>query len=180
MPTAVDPAAVTRRTAFASLPWLCGAPAALASTGAATGARTDAGSANPARTTGSTAAWALEVRQHETRFARSMAERDLAAFTELIAADANFINGGQALRGRAAIVEHWKRHFVAATAPFSWAPESVEVLDTGLLAMTLGPVLSPERKLIANFYSVWRLEHAGVWRVVFDNGYSVPACPAPS
>lgn len=165
MPTAArrfpGPRSITRRIALGALPALCAAP----------------GDAAPVAERAELELWRDEVHQHEIRFARTMAERDLAAFSALIAEDANFINGGEPLRGRAAIVEFWKRHFVSPAAPFSWAPELVEVLDTGQLAMSLGPVLSPQAQLIARFYSVWRRQRSGVWQVVFDNGYAVPACP---
>ena len=40
----------------------------------------------------------------------------------LIAEDAVFINGGKPLRGKAAIVEHWRRFYSGPRAPFSWKP----------------------------------------------------------
>jgi ketosteroid isomerase-like protein len=125
------------------------------------------------------AAQTRQVREHEEAFARSMAERNFVAFGALIADDANFLNGGQALRGKPAILAYWKRFFESPAAPFSWAPEQVEMLTGGGLGMTVGPVKSPAGATFAMFYSVWREAASGRWLVVFDNGYSLPACPAP-
>ena len=114
-----------------------------------------------------------QVAAAETSFAESMARRDLAAFSALIADDAVFINGGQPLRGKAAIVEHWKRFFVEPAAPFSWRPEITEVGAEGNLGYTEGPVTSPAGAVFAKFFSTWQRRADGRWLVVFDNGYTV-------
>ena len=57
-----------------------------------------------------------------------------------------------------------------ADAPFSWRPEVVEVLDSGTLALTSGPVRDPTGKQTGTFNSIWRREPDGRWRVVFDKG----------
>jgi uncharacterized protein (TIGR02246 family) len=80
-----------------------------------------------------------QVRAAETAFARSMAERDLAAFTSFLAEDAVFV-GSSLLRGREAVAAGWKRFFEGPAAPFSWVPERVAVVATGTLALSTGPV----------------------------------------
>lgn len=110
------------------------------------------------------------VRAAETAFAASMARRDLAAFSAAIADDAVFINGGQPLRGKAQIVDFWKRFFDGPQAPFSWKPEDAEASLSGTLGYTRGPVSSPDGKVFAHFHSTWRRQSDGQWRVVFDNG----------
>lgn len=62
-----------------------------------------------------------------------------------------------------------------ADAPFSWELEEVEVLDSGSLAIRSGPVRDSKGALIATFTSIWRLEDAGKWRIIFDEGNR--ACP---
>jgi ketosteroid isomerase-like protein len=119
-----------------------------------------------------------QVTDAETAFAKSMADRDLNAFASFVAEDAVFLNGGKPLRGKAAIVEHWKRFYSGPNAPFSWRPDLVQVLPSGQLAQSTGPVYAPDGKLIAHFYSTWRLESPGVWKVVLDNGYDACNCPA--
>jgi ketosteroid isomerase-like protein len=49
----------------------------------------------------------------------------------------------------------------------------VEVSGSGTLAQTIGPVFNPDGRLVARFYSTWRREEDGAWRIVFDNGYDV-------
>ena len=122
---------------------------------------------------------AEQVRQTERAFARSMAERKLGAFADHVAPEAIFFGAKGPLRGRDAVVAAWNRFFDGPTAPFSWDPETVEVLDSGTLALTSGPVRDPDGKLIGTFNSIWRLEPSGKWLVVFDKGCPVCEPEAP-
>lgn len=106
----------------------------------------------------------------ERSFARAMAERDHVAFTAHLSRHAIFFNGAKVLRGRDAVAAGWKPYFDDPTAPFSWEPDSVQVLGDGQLALSSGPVRDPAGKLVARFNSIWRQEAPGVWRVVFDKG----------
>lgn len=114
---------------------------------------------------------AAQVRAAEGAFARSMAERDHAAFVAQLADEAIFFSERGVLRGKSAVAAAWKPYYEAPTAPFSWQPESVEVLDSGTLAHSSGPVFAPDGRRIATFNSIWRREADGFWRVVFDKGY---------
>jgi ketosteroid isomerase-like protein len=113
----------------------------------------------------------------ERAFARTMAERDHAAFARFVAGDTVFFSGPLPLRGRAAVVEGWKRFYEQPEAPFSWEPDQVEVLESGRLAHSSGPVRNPQGKVVARFNSVWRQESPGAWRVIFDRGE--PVCEKP-
>jgi len=113
-----------------------------------------------------------QVTETERSFARSMADRDHAAFTRHLSEQAVFFSGREPLRGKLAVAAAWKRFFDAKEAPFSWEPDQVEVTSDGLLAHSTGPVRDPAGKPIARFNSVWRLEAPGVWRIVFDRGES--------
>jgi ketosteroid isomerase-like protein len=112
----------------------------------------------------------------ERAFARSMAERNHAAFVALLAEETVFLGQREVLRGKAAVAAGWKRYFEGPDAPFSWSPDAVEVLDSGTLAFSSGPVLGPKGERVGTFNSVWRLERDGVWRIVFDKG--CPPCGA--
>src|SRR5688572_5129976 len=74
----------------------------------------------------------------ESSFAASMARRDLKAFAALLSPEAVFFSDTAALRGKEAVVEAWREFFVERKAPFSWRPETVEVLASGKLALTSG------------------------------------------
>jgi ketosteroid isomerase-like protein len=115
-----------------------------------------------------------QVMEVERAFAKSMADRDQGAFAEFISAEAVFFSGPTPLRGREQIVGWWARFFGTPAAPFSWEPSDVEVLDSGTLALSSGPVHDPAGALIGRFTSVWRMEAPGRWRIVFDKG--TPAC----
>jgi len=114
-----------------------------------------------------------QVRATERAFAKSMADRDLEAFTAHIADDAVFM-GGTTLRGRQAIADGWAPFFKDAQAPFSWEPETVVVLESGTLALSSGPVRNPAGEWAGTFNSVWRREPDGRWLIVLDKG--CPSC----
>ena len=116
-----------------------------------------------------------EVRDAERAFAKTMADRDHAAFATHVAEEAVFFNRKGPLKGRAAVAAAWKPLYEGKEAPFSWEPETVEVLPSGTLALTSGPVRDRAGALIGTFTSVWRLEPDGRWRVIFDKGCD--ACP---
>ena len=117
------------------------------------------------------------VRARETAFAKTMADRDHAAFASFVSEEALFFGSERVLRGRAAVAEGWKRYFEGAPAPFSWSPERVEVVDSGTLALSSGPVLDPAGLRVGTFTSTWRLEKDGAWRVVLDIGCPPCRCP---
>ena len=106
----------------------------------------------------------------ERAFARSMADRDVTAFANHVSSEAIFFDGAGVLRGKPEVMAAWSRFFQDKTAPFSWEPDRVEVLQSGTLALSTGLVRDPHGKVIGRFNSVWRREAAGVWRVVFDKG----------
>lgn len=118
-----------------------------------------------------------QVRETERAFARTMARRDHAAFVAFLSSEAVFFNGDQPVRGRAQVAALWKRFYEGSEPPFSWEPDKVEVLDSGTLALSSGPVRDKGGKLIATFTSIWRLETPGVWHIVFDKGNEV--CDPP-
>ena len=116
-----------------------------------------------------------ELRKTESAFAKTMADRDHAAFTSFLADETVFM-GRKTLRGKAAVADSWKRFYDGARAPFSWNPERVEVLDSGMLGMTSGPVYDENGQRTGTFNSVWRRDKDGRWRIVFDIG--CPPCGA--
>jgi ketosteroid isomerase-like protein len=119
---------------------------------------------------------AAEVRERERAFAKTMADRNLDAFASFLSKEAIFMGGAGALRGRDAVVGEWKKFYDGEKAPFSWEPETVEVVDSGGLALSRGPVFAPDGKRIGTFTSTWRKEADGRWMIVLDSG--CPPCPA--
>jgi hypothetical protein len=95
-----------------------------------------------------------EVERTERAFAKTMADRDAAAFASFLSEEAVFFSGEEALRGKAAVSAQWARFFTAPEAPFSWEPDRVEVLDSGTLALSTGPVRNARGKLIARFAAI--------------------------
>lgn len=113
---------------------------------------------------------AAEVEARERAFARTMADRDMEAFLTFVSPEAIFFGGSGAIRGRDAVAAAWAPFFQGPDAPFSWSPDVVEVLDSGTLALSSGPVLNPQGEQVGRFNSIWRKDPDGVWRVIFDRG----------
>ncbi len=118
-----------------------------------------------------------QVWASETAFARTMSERKLQAFGEFLADDAVFFDTGAVLRGKNEILQAWSKLFSDPEPPFSWEPDQVEVLASGTLALSTGPVRNSAGKIVARFNTIWRLEAPNRWKVVFDKGS--PPSPGP-
>ncbi len=118
-----------------------------------------------------------KVAETERAFAATMADRDHAAFVNFLSDEAVFFSGDSSLRGKQQVVDTWKAYFEEAQAPFSWEPQRVEVLDSGTLALSTGPVRNSSGELFAYFTSIWRLEANGEWKIIFDKGNR--ACDEP-
>jgi ketosteroid isomerase-like protein len=129
--------------------------------------------APPARAKEPTETLAAQVRAREIAFAKTMADRDHAAFGTFVSEEALFM-GRTPFRGREAVVAGWKPYFEGKEAPFSWTPERVEVVASGTLAISSGPVFDPAGQRVSTFNSTWRREQDGEWRVVIDIG--CPPC----
>jgi hypothetical protein len=50
------------------------------------------------------------------------------------------------------------------------ARADVEVLESGRLAISSGPVFDPSGQKVGRFNSIWRKDEDDTWRVVFDKG----------
>jgi ketosteroid isomerase-like protein len=120
-----------------------------------------------------------QVAATERAFAATMKARDLSAFTSFLADEAIFFSGQTPLRGRDAIVGAWRKYYEGERAPFSWAPEQVEVVESGTLAYSGGPVYDAAGKVIGRFNSIWRLEAPGRWKIVFDRSEAPPCACKP-
>jgi ketosteroid isomerase-like protein len=120
---------------------------------------------------------AAEVEATERAFAQTMAERDFEAFKSFLSEEAVFFSEPEPLRGKEAVAARWRGFFEGPEPPFSWEPSAVEVLPSGTLALSTGPVRDGEGRLIATFTSIWRRDESGGWSIVFDRGCDVCAEP---
>jgi ketosteroid isomerase-like protein len=130
-----------------------------------------------ARAAESTAELQTQVRETERAFAKTMADRDHAAFARFVSEEAVFFGSKSVMRGRKAVADAWQSLYEGPDAPFSWEPEQVEVLESGTLAISSGPVRDPQGKRTGTFTSVWRRERDGNWKIVLDKGCPPCACP---
>lgn len=135
----------------------------------------DTSTANAVSTDATNALVAQSTRQviaAEEAFAQTMADRDFKGFVTFLSQDAVFFSGTEVTRGPAAVAAKWETYFSGRQPPFSWTPDHVEVLASGDLALSTGPVFQ-NHKIVGRFNSIWRREAANTWRVVFDKGESV-------
>jgi ketosteroid isomerase-like protein len=120
-----------------------------------------------------------DVTETERAFARTMADRDFAAFKSFLSDEAVFFTGPTPLRGKERVAGGWQRFYEKPDAPFSWEPEQVQVLESGELALSTGPVRDANGKVVATFTSIWRREAPGQWRIIFDKGNDICDCAKP-
>lgn len=113
-----------------------------------------------------------DVMNTERAFAKSMTNRDLDAFRSFLAEDVVFLTDDGALRGRENVAAAWSAYFESDSAPFSWQPGRAEVLESGDLALSTGPVLDSDGVCIGTFTSIWRRTDDDSWKIVFDRGSS--------
>jgi ketosteroid isomerase-like protein len=117
-----------------------------------------------------------QVQETEKAFAKTMAQRDHPAFSTFLSEETVFFSGPGVLHGKQEVAQFWKRFYEKPNAPFSWEPKEVEVLASGTLAISSGPVYDATGKLVATFTSIWRLEAPNTWRIIFDKGNDVCDC----
>lgn len=115
-----------------------------------------------------------QVRRTEIAFAKTMADRDHTAFASFLAEEAIFVSSNRVLRGAKEVAAGWRRFYEGPQAPFSWEPGRVQVLDSGTLAFSSGPVRDKSGKRVGTFNSIWRREPGGNWKIVIDHG--CPPC----
>lgn len=112
-----------------------------------------------------------QVADTERAFAATMAARDHAGFVSFLSEETVFFMP-KATHGKAAVAAEWKKFYEGPKPPFSWEPDQVEVLASGTLAISSGPVTSPDGVVRSRFTSIWRLEN-GKWKIIFDKGNQV-------
>ena len=110
------------------------------------------------------------IAEVERAFAKTMADRDFAAFISFLSEEAVFLAGTTVRSGKQAVADRWKAYFEEDAPPFSWEPETVSVLESGNMAISTGPVWNAEGRRISTYTSIWRQEEPGVWRIIFDKG----------
>jgi ketosteroid isomerase-like protein len=137
-----------------------------------TAAQDQAVALNPDAAKAATAAAVQQVIATEQAFAKTMADRDFKAFVTFLSPDAVFFSGNAVRHGPAEVAVQWRPYYDGRKAPFSWAPDHVEVLASGKLALSTGPVYE-DGKVVGRFNSIWRLEPDNNWRIVFDKGEAV-------
>jgi ketosteroid isomerase-like protein len=97
------------------------------------------------------------VRSTELKLAKAMADRDFDAFVSHLSSDAVFFDDRKIQRGAAEVSAAWKPLINGSKAPFSWAPDHVEVLASGDLELKTRfarlRTLSPFGGLIERFDS---------------------------
>jgi ketosteroid isomerase-like protein len=113
-----------------------------------------------------------QVMAAEQAFAKTMSDRNFQSFVLFLSPEAVFFSGSQVYRGADAVAGAWQQYFVGSQPPFTWRPDHIEVLPSGKLALSTGPVYQ-NHTVVGRFNSIWRLEAPNTWRIVFDKGEAV-------
>jgi ketosteroid isomerase-like protein len=150
----------------------CAASPHARNSGAGGNTRSQSAALTPETANAETAAAVKQVIAVEQAFAKTMTSRDFKAFVTFLSPDAIFFSGRSVKHGAAEVAAQWQPYFEGKKAPFSWEPDHVEVLASGTLALSTGPVYE-DGKVVGRFNSIWRLEAGNVWRIVFDKGEAV-------
>ncbi len=116
-----------------------------------------------------------EVRQAEIGFAKAFVDRDQAKFFSYVPDDTTFLSARRTLRGKTEMMKIWSTFFKDPVAPFSWGPERVVVSADGKLGFSIGPIFGSDGKIGGSYFSTWRKEADGSWKVIFDG----PGMPGP-
>ncbi len=137
-----------------------------------------AGFASPARAHDPAAADGL-ARAERAFAAASVASGMKAAFLDALADDATLFRPGP-VNGKAFIAARPDGPFV-----LDWAPTRVAVAASGELGWSSGPWrlvprATPDRPTHGEFFSVWKRDPSGRWRVLIDHGIAYEESVAPS
>ncbi|MEO5560717.1 MAG: DUF4440 domain-containing protein [Dokdonella sp.] len=126
-----------------------------------------------------------EVWNRELSFSKTVEAHDATAFATHIHSGTVFGAGSPApVRGRAAVVEHWKEIIEGKKFSLRWHPGFVSIGGDPNIALSSGPAwtedLDPntkQRYSISKYTSTWIKDTDGQWRVLFD-GAGAPPKPA--
>lgn len=119
-----------------------------------------------------------QVREAELGFAEALARRDREAFAGYIAEDAVFFGGASTHSGPAEVLEGWSAYFDPEGPRLTWKPARIEgneprgpAVSTGPYTLTI-PAAGDDkaRTLEGTYFSVWRINDRGEWKVIFDTG----------
>ena len=114
----------------------------------------------------------------ERAFARAAIERDREAFVSFLTPGTVFATPHGNLRGPDAILEQWGAFFAPGGPSIKWEPDKVAVVEDGSVGMTSGPFWieastgddGGTTRFTGTFFSVWRREPGGDWKIVLDTG----------
>lgn len=126
----------------------------------------------------------IVVQCHEVAFSRSVEEQDIEAFRSFLDADVRFVSGSP-MRGPDAVIAGWISFFQPDGTKIRWWPDSIEIRNSGNLAMSQGPyemTINDEEGttyLAGRFMSVWQANEDGSWKIIFDTGTSAQPIEGP-
>ena len=117
--------------------------------------------------------WKQEIRETERAFAEMVHEKGLhAAFTAFAADDAVMLRNEELIIGKDAIDEFYRN---SHSTGLNWAPDHIDVAESGDLAYTYGHYTYTYRDNEGNehistgvFHTVWKRQADGSWKFVWD------------
>ncbi|MBI5070504.1 MAG: nuclear transport factor 2 family protein [Deltaproteobacteria bacterium] len=118
---------------------------------------------------------AAALRRADAAFARSVADRDEAAFRDFLEEEAVFVGGAGLLRGRDEVFARWRKFLEEGGPVLRWAPTGGDGAASGDMGWTVGSSRyegqDASGKQVAadgRYLTVWHRSGEAPWRVAFD------------
>ncbi len=76
--------------------------------------------------------------------------------------------------GKQSLIKYWADK--DETKNISWSPYKAEASKSGELGYTLGnwKLITKDTTLYGNYYTIWKKQNDGTWKLVVDGGNSTP------
>ncbi len=123
----------------------------------------------------------------DTDFATATAEKGLEGFGSFLADDAATLRADQpVISGRDAFLAAWTSLLTNHALSIQWKPMTASISSSGDLGFTVGAYEITRTgdkgtQIVATgkYVTIWRKQHDGSWKVVFDTGVTDTPAEAP-
>jgi ketosteroid isomerase-like protein len=120
--------------------------------------------------------WKKEVEDTERAFSAMASENGIpAAFLAFAADDVTLLRGNVLIKGKEALKKSFDERFKSGREKLTWAPDFVDVSDSGDMAYTYGKYVFTSTDSLGNkttqegiFHTVWKRQGDGKWKFVWD------------
>ena len=123
----------------------------------------------------------------DSDFAAATAEKGLEGFGSFLADDAATLRPNKpVISGKESVIAAWTPLLNNHTLSITWKPMTAAISSSGDLGFTVGSyeITKTEEKgkqvfATGKYVTIWRKQHDGSWKVVFDTGVTDLTAEAP-